>query len=120
MKAIWLTIVWGVGLSAQSTLAAVGDRQTFQAIRSASCTTATECSADFNPVPDGVRLEITHTSCLLRISAGEAQTVKFHVVNAGGSIVMTDFGAPSHKASDPTSSGAFYVLNSQTLLYVKP
>src|SRR5206468_2533790 len=75
-----------VGIT-QSTLAAVGDRDPYQGLRSASCAASTQCSADFKPVPANSRVEITSESCLFTSSNGPSglplvASVEFAVLDA--------------------------------------
>jgi hypothetical protein len=109
------------GLTAQAAFAAVGDRVPYQELKSATCTGAHECSVDFKPVGADRRLEVTSVSCLLRTTDGPPVSVKFLVLDAAGTTVMTDFGVPIQTGNDGLPGGFhFWTLNNQTFFFVKP
>ena len=119
-----LTALAGLFSSAAATLAvaAVGDRIPYQENKSNVCGDAGSCSVEFNTVPGARRMEITSVSCGIFTSGGfnapNVAAMNFAVLNAAGTIILTDFTVPVR--TGVTSFGASFAVNNQTLFFVPP
>lgn len=124
-----IAVLGGLVTAPAPALAAVGDRIPFQGFTGRVCQDTAICSASFDVVPAGSRLEINSVSCFLlrgarpvdTISGGLGQGVAnldFAVLNAACEVILRDHAVADYLASN--EFGSFWSANHSSFFLVPP